>query len=216
VVESDDSPRFRSVIEPRADHYLFARKAGAFNKSWAVNVGVMNTPGAAEAICILDADVLSDRDFIARNARRFERPGTAGHLTYRNMLSLSEAASSAAIRHRVLGGGADVDPQTLRGFFLRRPPGACVWVRQSAFRLVGGMDERYEGWGGEDNDFVYRLDFNAAFDSYDDWLLHLAHPPASMLMKDGTLVNAHIPGLSWRPDEQIGRIDRFATDDATS
>ncbi|MGI5212755.1 glycosyltransferase [Plantactinospora sp. CA-290183] len=215
VVETDDRPRFSEVIRPHVDDYIFAPKADTFNKSWAVNVGVVNAARAAEVICILDADVLTDRDFIARNAARFQRPGTAGHLTYRNMFSLSETATSNAIRQRVLGGAGQADPDTLRGFLLRRPPGCCLWVRTGAFHLIGGMDERYEGWGGEDNDFVYRMDFNAAFDSYDDWLLHMAHPPSSLLMEDGELVNAHIPGLSWRPDGPIGRIDRFAVAEAS-
>lgn len=210
VVESDDRPRWRELLEPRVDHYLFAPKADIFNKSWAVNAGVVNAPGEAEAICILDADVLADHGFVARNAKRFENPGTSGHLTYRNMLSLSEKATSDAIRQRVLSGAEQADPDRMRGFNLRRPPGCCLWVRNSAFQLISGMDERYQGWGGEDNDFAYRMDFNAAFDSYDDQLLHMAHPPASMLLENGELVNAHIPGLSWAPEEPIGRIDRFA------
>src|SRR5690606_9056344 len=80
VVESDDRPRWREVITAYADHYLFAPKPGAFNKSWAVNAGVVHSPGKPQVICILDADVLSDREFIARNVARFQRPGTAGHL----------------------------------------------------------------------------------------------------------------------------------------
>jgi hypothetical protein len=83
-------------------------------------------------------------------------------------------------------------------------------VRRSVFERIGGMDERYEGWGGEDHDFVYRFDIAAPFDSYDDRLLHLTHPEASVLNDDGTLINAHIPPLSWKPAEPIGRLDRFA------
>jgi len=75
TVETDDEPRWQEAIEPYADHYLFARKPGAFNKSWAVNVGVVNTPGRPEVICILDADVLPDRDFVARNAADDVAPG---------------------------------------------------------------------------------------------------------------------------------------------
>ncbi|MGW0781251.1 glycosyltransferase [Streptomyces sp. NPDC002913] len=210
VVETDDKPRWREVLEPHVDHHIFAPKSSSFNKSWAVNVGVLNAPGRAEAICILDADVLADREFVARNAARFERPGTSGHLTYRNMLSLSEHATSKAIEQRLFRGEEQADPALLRGFELRRPPGCCLWVRRSAFDLISGMDERYEGWGGEDNDFAYRMDFNSAFDSYEDVLLHMAHPPASILQEDGELVNSHIPGLSWRPSEPIGAIDRFA------
>jgi hypothetical protein len=78
------------------------------------------------------------------------------------------------------------------------------------------MDERFEGWGGEDNDFAYRMDINSPFDSYDDRLLHMAHPPASVLDEDGELPNAAIPGLSWSPGQDIGRIDRFMLAQASS
>jgi hypothetical protein len=210
VVESDDAPRWREQIEPYADDYLFAPKAGLFNKCWTVNAGVANRGGAAELICILDADVLADRDFVARNIARFRRPGTAGHLTYRDMFCLDDAATSWSIRERIDRKAPDPAPAGLRGFLLRRPPGCCLWVRRSVFERIGGMDERYEGWGGEDHDFVYRFDIAAPFDSYDDRLLHLTHPEASVLNDDGTLINAHIPPLSWKPAEPIGRLDRFA------
>jgi hypothetical protein len=214
VVESDERPRHRELIEGLVDTYLFAPNAGTFNKSWAVNVGVVNAADAAEAVCILDADVLTDGDFIARNAERFRRRGTAGHLTFRNMFCLSETASSSAIRQRLVQGAAMPDTETLRGFVMRRPPGATVWARTGTFQLIGGMDERFEGWGGEDNDFVYRMDINSAFDSYDDWLLHMHHPPSSYIDEDGGLPNDAIPALSWGPGQPIGRIDRFSAEAA--
>ncbi|GID33047.1 glycosyltransferase [Paractinoplanes brasiliensis] len=210
VVESDAEPRWRESIEPLADEYLFVANPGVFAKSWTVNVGVVHASGGAGAICILDADILVDRDFIARNAARFRRPGTAGHIPYRDMVCLDYAGAAAAISDRLRAGRAEPDVDRLRAFHLRRPPGACVWVRTSAFHRIGGMDERYQGWGGEDNDFAYRMDFSTAFDTYHDQNLHLPHPPASELREDGELVNAHIPPLSWRPEEPIGRLDRFA------
>jgi hypothetical protein len=212
VVESDDRPRYRELIESLVDTYIFAPKEGIFSKSWAVNVGVVNAAGTAEAVCILDGDVLADRDFIARNAERFRRRGTAGHLTFRNMCCLSPTASSSAIRQRLVHGAAMPDTETLRGFVMRRPPGACVWARTGTFQLIGGMDERFEGWGGEDNDFAYRMDINSAFDSYDDWLLHLAHPASSFIDEEGSLPNDAIPPLSWRAGQPIGRIDRFSAE----
>lgn len=210
VVESDDEPRCRDIVAPWTDRYLFAPKAGLFNKSWAINVGVIDDAGAAELICILDADVLVDRDFVARNVARFQKPGAMGHLTYRDMWNLDEASTSSAIKQRIRHRAAEVDPDALRAFVLRRPPGACVWVRLSSFHAIGGMDERFEGWGGEDNDFVYRLDMHSAFDSYNDPLLHMYHPPTAALRDDGELLNAHIPGLSWQPGEKIGDLLRFA------
>ncbi len=210
VVETDGVARWRDVIAPYADHYLFAANSGDFNKSWAVNVGAVHSPGHAEVICILDADVLADRDFVARNAGRFRSPGTGGHLTYRDMFCLDPAASSWAIGQRLLRCLPQADPDHLRGFLLRRPPGCCVWTRTAAFHRISGMDERYEGWGGEDYDFAHRLDLAAPLDTYDDWLLHMHHPASSRLTSEGHQVNAHIPSLSWQPTEPIGRLDRFA------
>ncbi len=210
VVESDETARWTDVIRPRADHYIFAAKPGAFNKAWTVNVGVRHTPGQPEVICILDADVLVDREFVARNGARFQHPGTGGHLTYRNMLSLDAPATSHAIRERVRRRQPEADPDHFRGFLLRRPPGCCVWVRSVAFDRIGGMDERYEGWGGEDYDFLHRLDLDAPLDNYEDWLLHMHHPPSAFIREDGGL--ADIPPLSWHPTEPIGRLDRFARD----
>ncbi|TDC79226.1 glycosyltransferase [Streptomyces hainanensis] len=209
VVESDDVPRWRDVVLPYVDHYVFAPKDGAFNKSWAVNAGVVNTPGRPEVICILDADVLADRDFVSRNTARFRHPGTMGHLTYRDMWCLDPSSTCWAIRERVRLQSPEADSDHLRAFVLRRPPGCCVWARTSAFHRIEGMDERFEGWGGEDNDFAYRMDYYSAFDHYDDLLLHMYHPSSAVLREDGDTVNAHIPVLSWRPTAPIGDLTRF-------
>lgn len=210
VVESDDRPRHREAIASLADHYVFAPKAGKFNKSWAVNAGVMHTPGRNEVLCILDADALADRDLIARNAGRFASPGVGGHLPYRNMSLMDGPATAWAIRERVQRRGRAADPRRLRAFQVRRPPGCCLWVRTSIFHRIGGMDERYEGWGGEDTDFVFRFDMAAPFFVHDDWMLHMRHPPAPIgIDAGGELDNARIPVGTWRPKEPIGQLDRF-------
>jgi hypothetical protein len=214
VVEADETPRCREVIARYADHYLFAPDAGEFNKSWAVNAGVINSPGSPEVICILDSDVLADRDFIARNANRFRRPGTGGH-SYRNMFCLEPGATSRAIVDRLAKRQPEADPGLLRGFFLRRPPGCCVWLRTAAFHRIGGMDERYRGWGGEDYDFIHRLDMATPLDTYDDWLFHLYHRAAPMPIPYAESANASIPRLSWQPAEPVGRLDRFASSETT-
>jgi hypothetical protein len=205
VVETDVESRWREVILPYCDRYVFAPRKGSFNKSWTVNVGVVQTGDGAELVSILDADVLCDRQFLSRNVSRFQVPGTGGHLTYRDMFCLDPAASSYAIRARVMEGHPEVSKDRLRGFLLRRPPGACVWARAELYLRIGGMDERYEGWGGEDNDFAYRFEMEAPFDVHNDDLLHMSHPPSS-IMVDGRGINDHIPPLSWPADAAIGRL----------
>ena len=207
VVESDTEPRWRETIAPVVDDYVFAAKPGTFNKSWTVNVGVAQV--AAPLLCILDADALVDRDFLARNTERFARPGTGAFLPFRDLSYLDAASSDRAIAARCMQGEADVSPSELRSFVVYRSPGVCVWLRRDVFTAVRGMDERYEGWGGEDMAFVMRLNLATPFLIFDDAMYHLYHESAGHLV-EGQTVNADVRWLDWRPDYPIGDPTRFA------
>lgn len=208
VVESDDRPRWRDLVAFHGGQHLFAENAGPFNKSWAVNVGAVNTTARAPLICVLDADSLVDRDFLRRNDARFQRPGTGAFLPYRDMLYLDDRATGRAIHERCIVRRPVAARELLRGFAVHRPPGGCVWLRRDVFESVGGMDERYEGWGREDMDFVLRLQLATALEGFDDPMLHLHHPSSAALVGGQTL-NAHIPWLSWSPQGPIGELDRY-------
>ncbi len=75
VVESDSRSRWRDLFADACDAYVFAPDPGRFNKSWTVNVGVVHGARPAELVCVLDGDILVDRDFVARAVERFARPG---------------------------------------------------------------------------------------------------------------------------------------------
>jgi GT2 family glycosyltransferase len=205
VVEADSEARCGDVIRAAADDYLYLPAPGHFNKAWAVNAGIVQRSAGAALICVLDADVLVDRDFVARNQARFRARGAQAHLPYRDALCLDEPSSSRAVAARVLEGAPEASPDQLRGVFLRRPPGHCVWVRRGLFDRVGGFDERFEGWGGEDLDFVFRLDVVGAVDRYSDPLLHLFHD-RPQTQENGRRFYAGRRLLSWRPTGPIGQL----------
>jgi len=209
VVEASAAPLWQPLIEPVTDVYLFARKPGAFNKSWAVNVGVANSPHRHRFQCVLDSDILVDRDFVRRNTDRLAHGDHVAHLPFQWAFNLSEQASSWAIKHRVIDGSANVPVEALRGFLKRGSPGGCLWVTDDAFRQVAGFDERFEGWGGEDDDVDARLAAVGTFCRYDDPLLHLHHPRPQMTDGRGNLLNAHIEQASWPADSPYGDIHRY-------
>ena len=175
VVEIDDRPRWSRLLRDRCDRYVFAERAGHFNKAWGVNVGVVAAADSA-ITCILDGDILVDRDFVGRNRARFAARGAQAHWPFTDALCLDDAASHVAIADRCLRSAPAIPVGALRGVYLRRPPGHCVWLWTDLFHRAHGMDERFEGWGGEDLDFVFRLDVLAGVDRYHDDLLHLCHP----------------------------------------
>jgi len=205
VVESDDRPRWRSVIEPLVECYLHLPKDGLFNKSWTVNVGVVQTPVDPSVICVLDADVLVDRDFLALNTDRLAAGGRRAHLTYHRMYCLDPSSSNALIAGRCLRGEAGSSLDHARAHVLREPPGACLWATSEAFHAVGGFDERFEGWGGEDDDVVERLALVGPVDRFDEPLLHMHHPRPTMRI-DGKPFNAHLTPLSWDATKPYGLV----------
>ncbi|MET9092807.1 condensation domain-containing protein [Streptomyces cyaneofuscatus] len=205
VVETDDRPRWRDLIEPLVDSYVFAAHDGPFNKSWTVNVGVATEGTGSVYTCVLDADILVDRSFVRRNVRRFLDDGHTAHVCSDRSLSLDGPSTAEAIARRCGAGDADVPSDVLRGVLLREPPGGALWVRSDAYAKAGGFDERFEGWGGEDEDITRRLTRSGDFRRYGDApLLHLDHPRPPMRDSAEQPFNAHVEMGSWDGGDGYG------------
>lgn len=210
VVEFDDHPRWRHLVEPLVDHYLHLQGHGLFNKSWTLNAGVRHTLGAARTLCLLDADILVDRGFLARNHARLAGTGHDAHLPHTEMLSLDAPASDRLIEERCGRGAGEVPLAGARGLLLRDVPGACLWITPELFQRVGGFDERYRGWGGEDEDMLYRVASAGSVLQFDDVFVHLAHRRPAMRRADGRPFNAHVPVGTWTAERGYGALDRPA------
>ncbi|MER7166859.1 galactosyltransferase-related protein [Micromonospora sp. NPDC000207] len=206
VVEFDTEARWRHVVEPVVDHYRHIVGGGAFNKSWTLNVGVRHSPGKAPVVCLLDADILPDRRFLERNLARFDDPGHAVHVPHTDVLSLDLPASDAVIEARCREGRAEAPLERSRGLLLRDVPGACLWLRRETFDRVGGLDERYLGWGGEDEDMLVRCAEAAPAVQCDEVLLHLAHVRPPMRNDQGDPFNAHLLVGSWTGSSGYGEL----------
>lgn len=177
LVEQGPAPSLESDELDHTVSYAFIFNPGPFNKSWAFNVGAIQAVGTVLALG--DADLLVDTDVVQACLEKcvddFEAINPYSHL-----IDLTQNQTE-----RVLGGeplpgpeGQQVD-RDYKGEYLCFCGGLYV-INRSAYLRLGGQDERFVGWGGEDDAMSVKvglLDRVAVNNS--GLAYHLYHPAAS-------------------------------------
>jgi hypothetical protein len=118
-----------------------------WRKAWALNVGVATAQ--AQVVVCHDADLLAPAAY-AREALRVTGQGADVAQLGRFLFYLGPGASAGVVASRSLRGvGA---PERVN----QNWPGGTIVVRRRTFEELGGFDEEFVGWGGEDNEFIDR------------------------------------------------------------
>ncbi|MGB0513795.1 MAG: galactosyltransferase-related protein [Wenzhouxiangellaceae bacterium] len=150
LVEQDAKPRLQAELPHPKLTCRFVCNPGTFNKSWGLNVGARLT--TAPWLLFHDADIILGHALDDALAARHE--GHHAISPFSHMLDLDPDESA-----RVRGGAFDWLParadqntsdRQARGEFMPLA-GASVLMSRSAYLAVGGWDERFLGWGGEDD-----------------------------------------------------------------
>jgi hypothetical protein len=175
VVESDTKARFREMVAPHVENYLFHSSKELFNKSAALNAGVQAFGKTGETLVLLDIDVVLAPNFISTTRQRLKE--SANFVPANSGLFL-DAASSTNVSKVLMNREASSGP--LSGYLLANPRGLCVVSRFEHYESIGGFDESFEGWGGEDTDFHQRLDSAFGVGRFDGVLIHLNHDRPDM------------------------------------
>lgn len=141
-------------LRHRLDHVHVAEQTetGRFNKSRLINAATVDASDD-DILVISDADCFV-ADWSLRKAIDLAR--FRGDLVrpHNSVCYTTEAERNQILRR---------DPRApSRGNWLRHrrksyaAPGGVWVIRVGVFREAGGMDERFQGWGGEDNEFIAR------------------------------------------------------------
>jgi len=180
LIEQDTTPTLpRDLPHPRC-RVAFAYNPGPFNKSWGLNIGFRLAPtpwiGFGDADIIVGDTLWPCFQLLAQ--------GMLAAKPYRRLIDLSEDES-----HRVRAGDfacvpareADAMPDR-EGMGERIVfAGGSIVLRRDVFTAFGGWDERFRGWGGEDDAFTHRIERSriACTELDSAPALHLWHPRPS-------------------------------------
>lgn len=187
VIEQDSVPRLDRNLPQTRGGVGLAYNPGAFNKAWGLNVAARIARGSLLALA--DADLIVPRALPEAAGRC-----SLGHAVkpYRSIVDLTAEESG-----RVRAGEWSFAPPRAAG----APPsreghgeqivfaGGLFVIHREAYLQLGGFDERFVGWGGEDDAMSVKLRRAgvALSEIGDEPALHLWHPRS----RESTLGQPH-------------------------
>jgi hypothetical protein len=177
VFEQDTVPRFDPAPASTNRRTLFGYNPGPFNKSWGFNVAARQT--ARPVLVFADDDVLVGTSLYQAIERC--RNGADAAKPYRSIVDLTADES-----RRVRAGDWEFVPQRPAGTAPNRETGqefvvfagGLFVIGREPYLRLGGFDERFRGWGGEDDAMTIKLRRTGMrlAECGDHPALHLWHP----------------------------------------
>ncbi len=121
----------------------------AFNRGRALNAGVHRASG--DVLLLVDADMVVPAEALFAAIEAVGQ-GAAMVVPFRRLVGLNGPASELVVTGRSPFGPWGPDQIALE--WDRRSTGGMNLIRREVFDQVGGFDERFAGWGGEDAAFA--------------------------------------------------------------
>jgi len=156
LIEQDGTPKISVDSLPPNCSYCFVSNEGPFNKAWGLNVGFKRSSGVV--LGFGDADLLLDRaalmSFYERCRSEFQAVKP-----YDELVDLTREESLS-----VLEGNCKISVNRPLGLPNRESIGEYVsfcgglfLMQRDLYEQLGGFDERFVGWGGEDDAMTVKL-----------------------------------------------------------
>lgn len=147
--------------------------SGTWNKAKAVNDGVKRAKG--DVLMVSDSDVVLPDKAILDSVDSIIH-GSIWAIPHRHVVRLTEQ-SSAAVYAKSPSTQDRLGGETMRDRYVGVAGGGIFMMLKIAYMDIGGFDERFEGWGGEDLSFG--IVATSAYGNprrYTHELIHLYHP----------------------------------------
>jgi hypothetical protein len=171
VVEQDAISQLGSHLPPwvRLIHTPLPEPDMPYCRAWAFNVAVRHA--RAPVLILHDNDMLVPADYAAqilqRVAQGYEVVNLKRFVFYLTPTHTSDIVNSTG---EMLDTAPEAIVQNLEG-------GGSVAITRAAFDQIGGMDESFVGWGGEDNEFWERAETLQVWPWANLPMVHLWHEP---------------------------------------
>ncbi len=201
VVEQSVATEVKSHLPPwvRYLHTPLPFPDLPYCRSWAFNIAAGQAQ--SDILVMHDNDVLIPERYAYEAVQRVEEGYSFVDL--KRFIHYLDADATA----RVFATGAP--PRGVPALIVQNLVGGIsIVARRDAYDAIGGFDESYVGWGGEDNDFIDRAAFAGGMYRFGYMpVLHLEHPPQpGKASQDSGAVQRYRAMESVDPGQRIARL----------
>lgn len=169
VIEQDSEQHIKQLCESLNVTYAFIKNSGLFNRAWGFNC--FKNFIKAEKVFLADNDIIIDKEIIYDTIKSLDyydvvRPfnGMVYYYDEESTVKLTTENIRTTDKNFNI-----VNIYNLSG-------GVCSFRVDSFFDKIGGFDERFEGWGGEDDEMHnHIISIGVSIYSFSNTAIHLNH-----------------------------------------
>ena len=160
LVEQDEQRRLPEIDLINQCDYVFVRNHYSFNKSWGLNIAAQYAK--SDHLLIADADMVIPHGTILKIIDEFNH-GSDAINPYLELVDLSQAHTIAVLSGNKSLQETHYQMDVNRESIGHNLPfcGGIFAISAKLFTGIGGMDERFSGWGGEDNAVTLKVQWYA-------------------------------------------------------
>jgi len=199
VVEQSVQSEMRSLLPPwvKYVHTPLPHPDMPYCRSWALNVGARVAVG--RVLVFHDNDMLVPVDYSAQIWNRHQEGSEVVNLK-RFIFYLTDSHS-----REIEAGRSLTVAQPPEAVMQNSEAGGSVAMAADAFFAIGGYDESFVGWGGEDNEFWERAQTRRVWPYGYLPMVHLWHPPQPEKLQIRSATREHL-----RHRSEVPPADRVA------
>jgi len=170
VVEQSSRPEVVNKLPDWVTYYhINVNDSELYNRSLAFNYGANKARG--QYLVLHDNDLIVPSDYTQSHISILEQGFDIANLK-RFIFGLSKADTEKVFMEK------DVNRDIVPEYILQNAKGGgSLFINKTAYHEIGGFDERFVGWGGEDNEFWQRAQVLRIYPFSNLPMIHLWHRP---------------------------------------